>query len=196
MMGMKRFLRRFNITVLCLMAVHMLLNMIFGGLFSALFFDWERYLQLFIIGFICEQLYTAAADKEAPRVRRMRLLAAVFAAFASAHIQSADYGVMNWYAMALVILWTLWLWTQMRRRDPNKKSQNITNCVLAVVYFFHAAANTRGNYADYIAVGLEPNLLTLICGTASVTLWYYLPWFILLNMAFLAVRTYQNLSDD
>ena len=95
---MKRFLRRFNITVLCLMAVHILLTMIFGMLFYVLFFEWYVYLQLFIIGFVCEQLYTAASKPEVPRVRRMRLLAAVFAAFASAHIQSTEYGVMYWYA--------------------------------------------------------------------------------------------------
>lgn len=190
---MKRFLRRFNITILCLMAVHMLLNTIFGWLFSALFFDWERYLQLFIIGFICEQLYTAAAEQEESRVIRMRLLSAVCAAFASAHIQSTDAGVMKWYAVVLLVLWTLWLWMEARKNDPEKKAQTIANCVLTVVFFLHAAAAA---YGDYTSAGSAMNLPALICGSVYFTLWYYVPLGILINMAFLAVRTYRNLSDD
>lgn len=189
----KRFLRRFNITILCLMAVHMLLNMIFGWLFSALFFDWERYLQLFIIGFIYEQLYTAAAEQEESRVRRMRLSAAVFAAFASAHIQSTGAGVMKWYAAVLLVLWTLWLWMEARKNDPEKKAQTVANCVLTVVFFLHAAAAV---YVDYTPDGSAMNLPALICGNVYFTLWYYVPWVILINMAFLAVCTYRNLSDD
>ena len=190
---MKRFLRRFNITILCLMAVHMLLSMMFGWLFSALFFDWERYLQLFIIGFICEQLYSAAAEQEAPRVRRMRLLAAVCTAFASAHIQSTDAGVMKWYAAVLLVLWTLWLWMEARKNDPEKKAQTVANCVLTVVFFLHAAAAA---YGDYTSGGSAMNLPALICGSVYSTLWHYVPWGILINMAFLAVRTYRNLSDE
>lgn len=190
----KRFLRRFNITVLCLMAFHILVTLLFGWLFDSLLYYCNWYALIYAIGFVCEQLCIVATEQETKPVRRMRIFSAIFAVCSIPYVLFSHGS--SWYTILLVGVWSLWLWVEACEMAPEKKAQNITNCVLTVIYVLHTALELQQHYVRHIANGWETDLVAVVPSYAWWRLLNYLPWGIFINMAFIAVRAYRNIPDD